>query len=1144
MKPSFALDFRDGQVTLLHRTSRGWQEVGSTRFDAPDLTEALAYLRSTALGLSPRGISTKLIIPNEQILYTQVTVTKSDAAKRKRQVREALEGATPYAVDDLVFDMHGTGPDLPVAAVAKETLEEAEAFAAEHRFNPVSFVAVPENGSYLSEPFFGASAMSPALLAEGDKVEHDRKPVEVVPREMPRPAKAEKAAEAAEEEAAEEAVEAAPDETVAAAETVATAEAVAEAEAAAAAGPEPDSKAEPASKPADETAAQDVSPPLPEKPEAEAGAQPWAGAKVAGTEQGLVEATAEQETEATAEPEADATAEAARQAPEPAAPTAYRPVGVINPGIDEAPMALDVPSGADAAAETESPAPNEPAVAASAGAPTPEALKRSLAAVPPEPVAAEDDLPPAPAAAVRAALAARRTQSGQGRSPSVGPAVTADRPTPPRPVGAIDIGGSQAASAKAARAKPPAPAAPTPAAIKKPSGAMVTAPGIAGDRRRKSAKNTAPLSTPRPAKPLPKPQPATGTPLMGLGGRPVPPRKPRYLGLILTGILLVFLALVAAWSSFYLAGLTGDQVPPSTTAISQATPPPSRPASATPGTVPAARPGTGNQTAAAEAASGQDARTAAVTASSAGLPTTQTSGQTSGATVEAAATAQPASTPADATTSPAGETQAAVSAPAAGTVEGPVAGTAAGTGTTQTAALQPAANLPPAPRPTDLPPPDSQHAQTVAPASTATTDIANGAASVETTSQAAQAAAAPAPGTAVSTEAATVNTPNETKDDVIAMAAVEPPVHYANPTALAPTAAEGDAAPLAAPDPPPFGTSYQFDAEGHILATPQGVVTPGGFTLIAGRPPVLPPDRPAAIAKLAPPAPAAAPTSPVGPASSADPASAVPPPQPAAAAVQAGGSAGDASTAESGATAAGVTAAQPAAENTAPGAIPLDAAAQSADISAALSAAQQSADQAGTQAETPASIPTDPAAPGFRPPPRPAALVPAAAPASDAPGPGALVFNPVASNVAVSTSSPLAVDASPVPPERPVDISAAVNSAVAAVVNSTAATANSASDAAKPAPQVTAPIPTLPTSARVTKSSTEKNALPLGRLTLVGIFGPTSDHYAYVRLANGKIEKVKIGDPLDGGTIIAISDTDLHIRKGGREIILALPHEG
>ena len=37
--------------------------------DAPDLSEALSYLRRSALGLAPHGVATKLILPDDQILY-------------------------------------------------------------------------------------------------------------------------------------------------------------------------------------------------------------------------------------------------------------------------------------------------------------------------------------------------------------------------------------------------------------------------------------------------------------------------------------------------------------------------------------------------------------------------------------------------------------------------------------------------------------------------------------------------------------------------------------------------------------------------------------------------------------------------------------------------------------------------------------------------------------------------------------------------------------------------------------------------------------------------------------------------------------------------------------------------------------------
>ena len=44
--------------------------------------------------------------------------------------------------------------------------------------------------------------------------------------------------------------------------------------------------------------------------------------------------------------------------------------------------------------------------------------------------------------------------------------------------------------------------------------------------------------------------------------------------------------------------------------------------------------------------------------------------------------------------------------------------------------------------------------------------------------------------------------------------------------------------PLAGqPLPPAFGSILRYGADGRIVATPEGVVTPGGFLLVAGRPP-------------------------------------------------------------------------------------------------------------------------------------------------------------------------------------------------------------------------------------------------------------------------------------------------------------------
>ncbi len=180
MKPTFALDLTRETIGLLHRTPKGWLSIGEVAFDAPDLPEAMDYLRKTALGLSPLGVATKLILPNSQILYTEVHAPGPSREEKRRQIATALEGRTPYAVEDLVFDWSGKGATVKVAVIARETLEQAEGFAVEHRLNPVSFVAIPEDGAFVGEPWFGPTAAAASILAEDETVDRDREPVSIL----------------------------------------------------------------------------------------------------------------------------------------------------------------------------------------------------------------------------------------------------------------------------------------------------------------------------------------------------------------------------------------------------------------------------------------------------------------------------------------------------------------------------------------------------------------------------------------------------------------------------------------------------------------------------------------------------------------------------------------------------------------------------------------------------------------------------------------------------------------------------------------------------------------------------------------------------------------------------------------------------
>lgn len=187
MKAAFALNLSHDGIGLLRRTARGWLSIGEVSLDDPDLAEHLSYIRKTALALSPAGLGCKLIVPNSQILYTEVTAPGPDEAARRAQIARALDGKTPYKVADLVFDWRGPGPVVQVAVVARKTLEEAEAFASEHRFAPLSFVAIPEPGRFSGEPFFGPAAGAARYLPPGEIPERDEEPVRILGRGDPAP---------------------------------------------------------------------------------------------------------------------------------------------------------------------------------------------------------------------------------------------------------------------------------------------------------------------------------------------------------------------------------------------------------------------------------------------------------------------------------------------------------------------------------------------------------------------------------------------------------------------------------------------------------------------------------------------------------------------------------------------------------------------------------------------------------------------------------------------------------------------------------------------------------------------------------------------------------------------------------------------
>ncbi len=925
MKPNFALSLSFDGIKLLHRAAGGWREVGEVAVTADDLAGELAMLRKTAASLEPGGVRTKLIIPASLIKYlTLETAGLSDAARRK-EAETALQNAPHYEVADLAYDISMDGAQTHVAAVAKETLAEAEAFATEHRFHPVSFVAVPDNAPYLGEPFFGPTGESAKLLEAGEQVEPDGIAVVIVGA-IALPTHEEISAEATPEVELEPAPTA-PDEIEPPA-----------------APPQIDAPVE--------TVAQTPTPPA-EAASTEDEDQP---------ELDLAPATSKH-----AKPEEHSNAEApvvdARNKPR-------EPEVEPTVAVQQAP---ETPTAKPQAPADKAPQPDPKRTALSAAvASTGASFDKSAPAAPPRPA-------DPPKVAAPAGFSSRRKDAGSA--------------TPTKSVGgARRIAVPPLSPDSSSLSKPtPAPMVANEASAEESSSfapALVAASRRIKNefmsRRKPRTGAAAPIAAPAVA------VPATGSEAerltvfgarsQNVGG------KPRFLGLIMTVILLVFLAGVAAWAAVFLddgiAGLLNDDK----------------------GRVTASAP--------------ENQIDPEVIRTPDGIEPEQTSTEEG---VQVAALDPVLSAEDTAVLDALQDTRLEPQVPVI--TEAEAAARYAVTG------IWPLA--PETPLSAPYTPAEPVFRTGIDPVSTATDALA-------------------------------LPTPQQFETNVQLAAVVSPP---------------------------PFGQSTQRDANGLIVPSAEGIVTPDGYTLIAASPPLKPPQT---LTRFATPQAVVAPVvsalaafrpqnRPLGLAEKTERA-------------QLGG----------------VTRSELAVYRPSLRPSSIQDRARKAQDDAQAAEQEEEANAAAAAAAAQLAAAASAAVP------QPAVAVAAAAPA-------------------IQNATRFATQKSIRPGVRPRNFNRIVKRAQRAAPRQETRVAA----ARTVAPRTV--TPKVPSKASVSRSATVKNAINLRRVNLIGVYGKPSSRSALVRLANGRYQKVKIGDRIDGGRVAAISNSELRYKKGGRNLVLKMP---
>ena len=1134
MAATFALHLDHDGVSLLHLAEGGAEidtmqpPLATAGLDDDDFDAQVGGMQARVAGASGGEAAVVLILPDSQILYTRARASGLDREADEGRVRNALVGATPYDLAELVYDWREVDGALEIAVVAAETLDEARAFAEAHGFAPAGVLGEAARGAFPGRPRFGGSppqdAPAPASVtpgpadapdaltesriatqdsAEPETARPDTAASDAAEPHRSRPARAAPAPHRPGNGRAPPAAATAKD-TPSSTSSLGGASAATEADGRRRAAPPPLAAPSPA------VVGGAASTPLPtfstirrdpgaSGPETAAGAAPVPNAPV---------------------PNAPAP-----DAPSRAVSPTRTPISSAHGRANEtaAPKVTPVETGDAAAASAASLAPDRRAHRAGLGAlagsvlgafggtrrgGNARAAPSSLPRPPMEPALRAQSEPAAPTADAAPPRLARPSAGRDTVTPRLGPA--AAEPSDARPSG-------------------PSPAAPEPQPARPDPVRRIRRAGDA--------------SLPAPTGPAPS---QTGemdeaASLTVFGARRMRAESPargggRALGLVLTLALLALMGLVALWS-LWVDGADG----PDTVAERQPDTP-AIPSSVTPLDADPPAPDAGEQ--------GDETRQAVATPApevpeaDAAADTAMT-GQAVDPAADSAAESRPApAEPRDlAAIRPDGDG----SAPA-----------------TNQAGLAPEASG--------------------ADSSVAVRDVSPDALD-PAEAEAAYAATgiwqrAPERGPA----------PRVAADPALTLAAVDPSQLTLAPPAVPAAPSEGAAPALpAAPLPP--GTL--LDADGFVIPTDEGALAPGGYTVYEGRPGILPPARPGEGEPDATDAGTAEPDA----TDAGTDQSAAPPPAATPAAVEPDPLAEFRPTARPEDATLPETA-DPAAPDGVPdaaadgglleapdvrprsrpglqgGAPATDSAAETAtetETGTATDAFPQAGDPVAPEGESAATLAATPEA---RPRARPETLADEAAALEAEAERAAAVAREEAAAAAreiaeaeVEAASPYAVAATPAPRARPANIAqiaaqARASSAAETERQSTARaaatpeparppvqTASAAAVAPPPQEPARGPAvarsqrvqPDVPSSALVARQATERNALRMNAVTLIGVYGSAGQRRALVRLPSGRYVKVQVGDRLDGGQVAAIDRDAVRYVKRGRNVLLQMP---
>ena len=140
MTSTFLLHLSSDSIDLERADASGhWRRLGSVSMDSENLTKALAHLRQTAVPGAADALEVLVALPIDQIKLLDLDHSDTSSAA----LQHALAGQTPYEFHELCVDRLPTPQGQSLAAIAQETLDEADSLTKAFGFKAVGYVALP-----------------------------------------------------------------------------------------------------------------------------------------------------------------------------------------------------------------------------------------------------------------------------------------------------------------------------------------------------------------------------------------------------------------------------------------------------------------------------------------------------------------------------------------------------------------------------------------------------------------------------------------------------------------------------------------------------------------------------------------------------------------------------------------------------------------------------------------------------------------------------------------------------------------------------------------------------------------------------------------------------------------------------------------